>query len=85
MSVGVRLKAKTEFAADGKDDYVPNALDKRSGPSEAKYKWNRWPSHTSAYLEEPALEGYEKEIYELNEDAAYMPATASGSSAPTRA
>ena len=79
-SVGVRLKAKTGLAANGKDDYVPKALDNWSVPaSEGKYKWNHWSSHTPAYLKEPALEGYEKEMFRLYEDAAGKAATAATS------
>ena len=68
-SVGVRLKAKT---ADGKDNDGPKALDNWSAPSEGKYKWNGWSSHTQAYLEESALEGYEEEVVKLYKDACYM-------------
>ena len=75
-SVGVRLKAKTGLAADGKNDYAPKALDNWSAPSEGRYKWNRWWSHTPTYLEEPLLEGHEKEMFKLYEDAANKPATA---------
>ena len=69
-SVGVRLKAKTGLGANGKDDYAPKALENWNVPaSEGKCNWNRWSSHTPAYLEEPALEGYEKEMFRLCDDA----------------
>lgn len=75
-SVRVRLEAKTGLGANGKGDYAPKALANCKASYEGKYYWNSsiW-SHTPPYLEEPALEGYEKEMYTLYEEEAKKPAT----------
>lgn len=75
-SVRVRLEAKTELGANGKGDYAPKALANWKALYEGKYYWNSsiW-SHTPPYLEEPALDGYEKEMCTLYEEHAKNPTT----------
>lgn len=77
------MEAKTGLAANGKGDYAPKALENWKAPYEGKYYWNSSIWHTPPYLEEPALEGYENEMYTLCEQEAKKPATNSIATEPS--